>query len=675
MTNWPNIQEYRNFEAKFFDNRNNPKVSVNCSATVVEDESVKEHELNPADWTVGRRSDDGKGSSPKRVRCIIKKDFDDSFKGLDRGDGLAVTQQHQCRSKQQETEAVTISDQSGVEKNRLQNHLKWKKQKEEEYLLKKEAEKTAKQKKQEAELRMEMIKKQKEKEREEKFKEWQEQKDREKEGKKREKIIMKVLEEELKVVAPVIDKEKLIENWVRLKDRQKQMEAEKKAEIARKEEESKALRQTKAALSYLQWKEKLKGKTVTLPKNGYQIFGPKPVPVVKEDWNNDFTSRSPRTKVIGLFNSKSNTSTSLSFRPNLKELENLSKDNFYLGDTKTRSSSFYKLKNSRSGLNICGGYDGAMPLKELQPGTLKQKKVYNYKEGLTDLTQDGNGESDEFSLRNNDIPDSLLYLPLNQDDQSRTFLMSHGKRYPRQVNEHSESNCAPIKKKIDLYINPPLGDIEGGFKTKKSTMNLKLREGKSKGNTSAQKSSSPVRNKSKPLRASSDAQILHRSAEVTKEKRIHVQPQNQSNRKNKVSRRSRSYDRPVKKNSKENVKAKGCTSSVSMMKVVESKERGSPSEKARMSQSQKRKTRKFPKPNTADRIVKKIEDVDVQDADGKNKKKLKKKGTPLSKSYSFTDSPYCAKKQGSKNKGRVLSQTKSTKDCEAKRDSTKRCGK
>lgn len=48
------------------------------------------------------------------------------------------------------------------------------------------------------------------------------------------------------------------------------MEAEKKAEIARKEEESKALRQTKAALSYLQWKEKLKGKTVTLPKNGYR---------------------------------------------------------------------------------------------------------------------------------------------------------------------------------------------------------------------------------------------------------------------------------------------------------------------------------------------------------------------------------------------------------------------
>lgn len=48
------------------------------------------------------------------------------------------------------------------------------------------------------------------------------------------------------------------------------MEGEKKAELQRKEEESKAVRQALAEISYRQWKEKAKAKMVTLPKNGYR---------------------------------------------------------------------------------------------------------------------------------------------------------------------------------------------------------------------------------------------------------------------------------------------------------------------------------------------------------------------------------------------------------------------
>lgn len=211
MTNWPNIQEQRNFEAKFFDNPKRENYS-NSSVTEGEVDSAIKNNTNSNDWT-----ENLKPSGFKTVRCVIRKDYEETFKRFDRGDGL-ITNQDCVRSKLQES---TVN-QSTVDNVRLQNHLKWKKQKEEEYLQKKEAEKAAALKKKEEEIKMEKMKKQKEKEREEKIREWQEQKAREKERKKGEKIVLRVLEEELKEATPVIDKEKLIENWVKLKDKQKQ---------------------------------------------------------------------------------------------------------------------------------------------------------------------------------------------------------------------------------------------------------------------------------------------------------------------------------------------------------------------------------------------------------------------------------------------------------------------
>jgi len=48
------------------------------------------------------------------------------------------------------------------------------------------------------------------------------------------------------------------------------VESEKKAQMQRKVEESKAIRQALAEISYQQWKEKAKGKVTSLPKNGYR---------------------------------------------------------------------------------------------------------------------------------------------------------------------------------------------------------------------------------------------------------------------------------------------------------------------------------------------------------------------------------------------------------------------
>lgn len=211
MTNWPNIQDYRNLEAKFFNVTN-----CNDAGPDSQLETDNKTKIESEDLMNCQRSIES-----KTVRCVIRKDFEETFKKFDRGDGLAVNQE--ClRSKI--SEPMTAVDQSAYDKIRLQNHLKWKKQKEEEFFQKKEAERLAQEKKKEEEIKLKKILKQKEIERENKLREWKEQKEREKESRKREKMVMKVLQEELKEATPVMDKERLIEEWVKLKDKQKQSE-------------------------------------------------------------------------------------------------------------------------------------------------------------------------------------------------------------------------------------------------------------------------------------------------------------------------------------------------------------------------------------------------------------------------------------------------------------------
>lgn len=154
-------------------------------------------------------------SQPKTVRCVIQKDFEDGLKKFERSEEIVKVKKNKARE-------AWVPDQTEIDNIRLQNHLKWKKQKEEEYLLKKEAERLELQKKREEEMQLERIKKQKEKEKEEKIREWQEQKAREKEERKREEMIMKELEDELRKNPQKLDKDRLLEEWVKLKNRQKQ---------------------------------------------------------------------------------------------------------------------------------------------------------------------------------------------------------------------------------------------------------------------------------------------------------------------------------------------------------------------------------------------------------------------------------------------------------------------
>lgn len=150
---------------------------------------------------------------PKTVRCVILKEFGDGTRKLGSGDCGQPTPQPPKRP--------VVCD-STVDSVRLKNHLEWKKQKEMEYLRKKEKERAEEQRRKEQLLREEKEKRRKEKQREERIKEWQRQKAREKEQRKREEIVLKALEDEIKGVSQNLDKEKLIHEWIQIKNKQKQ---------------------------------------------------------------------------------------------------------------------------------------------------------------------------------------------------------------------------------------------------------------------------------------------------------------------------------------------------------------------------------------------------------------------------------------------------------------------
>ena len=319
MTNWPSIQELRKFESKFIDNSKyedlkltssntipsttttttdtttataSASTNVNESITTSKTKIIDSDDLNFIENNNNNKSVEN--LCCKTVRCVMKKNIQDSIKKYDRGDGLNVNQENP-KTKTYQQNPIIVDD-NIINKIRMENHLKWKKQKDYEYSLKKQAEKLALEKEKQINDQKEKLKKLKEREREEKLREWEKQKAKEKEEKKKEKIVLNVLKNEMKVVTPIVDKDKLIEEWVKLKDKQRQsmllillllftfnfifdalffllsVEAEKKAEILKREEESRALRQNLAALSYRQWKERLKGRTMTLPKNGYRKF-------------------------------------------------------------------------------------------------------------------------------------------------------------------------------------------------------------------------------------------------------------------------------------------------------------------------------------------------------------------------------------------------------------------
>ncbi|KAL0268237.1 UNVERIFIED_CONTAM: hypothetical protein PYX00_010265 [Menopon gallinae] len=354
---------------------------------------------------------------PKTVRCVILKDFCADTKRLGSGD---------CGSSVPQPPKRQVICNSAVDSVRLKNHLEWKKQKDMEYLRKKETERAEEQRRKEQMLREEKEKRRKEKQREEKIREWQRQKAREKEQRKRDEIVLKALEQEIKGVSQTLDKEKLIHEWIQLKNKQKQIEAEKKAEMLKREEESRALRRTLAEINYRQWKERTKDRKIILPKNGYQIFGPKPVPVVKEDWNHNFGSEQTEDRGTSARTAKSTVS--------MTSIRGSSVSRMDFGRKKSPGGYQLKMTRSKSSVTDMEG----VPFREL--GIPRMDSAQRWKSVENFISR----HEEAFAAR----------ASYEQTGPSRHQRMPNG--LPRLVTNGMD--MLPSKNKLEIYLQPCVGD-------------------------------------------------------------------------------------------------------------------------------------------------------------------------------------------------------------------------
>lgn len=163
-----------------------------------------------------------------------------------------------------------------------------------------------------------------------------------------------------------------------------------------------------------------------------EIFGPKPAPVVKEDWNNNFIDSAPEEeKTISLRSSKSTTSTTRQYSKSSTEeyLNHLNKTNSY------------HVKNSKSGTD----------LKNFESGYENLKKIW--------------AMNSEFPIRDNKIKSvptipKMLSNPkepkqnfkkINKTDDNKNVQNSKLKGWGDLKS--SLLDVLPNKKKIDLYLN------------------------------------------------------------------------------------------------------------------------------------------------------------------------------------------------------------------------------
>lgn len=420
-----------------------------------------------------------------------------------------------------------------------------------------------------------------------------------------------------------------------------------------------------------------------------EIFAPKPVPVVKEDWNHNFTSDSPRHQFLGLRNSQS-TTTSLSFRSDVKDQRNPSKDIFYL-DLKNRSPNNYNLKKSRSGLSMSNEEGiSKTPLKDLQTEvarTIKSSKsgIFeendNFMRGIPREINSGmvgniyknknfdhlNREKSNFS---NEI--SYIYPPNGSEDRSHysnLTLQGIGKQLEGGI---------PNKKKIDLYINPPhASEAEESFRIKthkkietknnesvKDVLKKEKKETVKENRISKPKMLNQINFNSNVSKVPSEAKLKPKTAnKLDKSIKDNVKKNIQSQvsivqSKGKISRRSRSCDKTVKKFTKDHQTVKGCLSSNSLRgKSMEESSNAEKTEKKKVGVCQRRKNKKQTKPNSADTPLKK-EGFGIEN-ESKPRKKVRKNVNHLSKSLSFIDSPYYSKKASLKTSDK-------SKDCRRK---------
>lgn len=117
-----------------------------------------------------------------------------------------------------------------------------------------------------------------------KVKEWQQQKAKEIAKKRQEDVLLTKIQEP-NPEPDLDDKRKEIFNkWVQMKLK-KQDSERKRQELEQKVvEANRESRKFLAQICYQHWKESAKRRNIAIPRNGFQVFGPKPKPVVVQEW-------------------------------------------------------------------------------------------------------------------------------------------------------------------------------------------------------------------------------------------------------------------------------------------------------------------------------------------------------------------------------------------------------
>lgn len=117
-----------------------------------------------------------------------------------------------------------------------------------------------------------------------KFKEWQQQKEKELAKKRQEKHLLTKIQEPNQ--EPDLDQQRkeIFQKWVQTK-LDKQDSERKRLEMRQKMlDVHRESRKFLAEVSYQHWKESVKTRNTVVPRNGFQVFGPKPKPVVVKEW-------------------------------------------------------------------------------------------------------------------------------------------------------------------------------------------------------------------------------------------------------------------------------------------------------------------------------------------------------------------------------------------------------
>lgn len=168
-------------------------------------------------------------------------------------------------------------------RKRFENHERWIREKDYAIQLQKENRRKAEEAAKREQARLKEEERRREYVNQIQVKQWQNNKNKDKVRKRQESLVLSLITSK-DSGNEEIDGKQLYQNWIQLKSEQKDRERKQLEEKQKREEQRREVRKTLAEICYEQWNEAAKCRSLVLPKNGFEIFGPKPKPVVLEEW-------------------------------------------------------------------------------------------------------------------------------------------------------------------------------------------------------------------------------------------------------------------------------------------------------------------------------------------------------------------------------------------------------